>query len=154
MDNKLICVKEKKKLSQPQTLIFLLIRAGAQGQEVLGVETQEVLDQSRQTTSREGQLRGVCVGGEGLLPNVDTSVEVRVLFPFLSGLTYRSVRHKLYFCTLCGRKNNHHHGYHVLYVVNMTVLNLAYKLFSLKKREYIRLPFKIYAFHAILCCCL
>lgn len=40
---------------ETHTPIFLLIRAGAQGQEVLGVEAQEILDQS-QTTSWEGQL--------------------------------------------------------------------------------------------------
>lgn len=44
--------------SPPHTLIFLLIRAGAQGQEVLGVEAQEALDQSRRATSWEGRSEG------------------------------------------------------------------------------------------------
>lgn len=57
-------------------LIFLLIRAGAQGQEVLGVEAQEVLDQGLQTTSWEGQRR-LREGGD-LLPNAVASVEARV----------------------------------------------------------------------------
>lgn len=39
-------------------LLSLFIWAGALGQEVLGVEAQEALDPSHQTTSWEGQLGG------------------------------------------------------------------------------------------------
>lgn len=49
--------------TSPRTVIFLLIRAGARGQEVLGVEAQEVLDQGRQLTSWEGQSEGGCAWG-------------------------------------------------------------------------------------------
>lgn len=38
--------------TSPSTVIFLLIRAGARGQEVLGVEAQEVLDQGQSEGGR------------------------------------------------------------------------------------------------------
>lgn len=47
-------------------LIFLLIRAGAQWQEALGVEAKETLDLSRQATSWEGQLIIGAVGTKHL----------------------------------------------------------------------------------------
>lgn len=84
--------------SATHTHIFLLIRAGAQGQEVLG-EAQEVLDHSRQTTSWEGQPRR----SRSQVPTLLPRVRFESYFPFLSGFKYGSVSHKLHFCTLCGK---------------------------------------------------
>lgn len=124
-----MCQKKKKKLSQPQILIFLLIRAGAQGQEVLGVEAQEVLDQSRQTTSWEGQTRG---GGMACFPTLIPQWKFESCFPFYL------VLHTDRYATNCISawfvgENQLSPGNRVLYVDNMTKLNLAYILFSLKK---------------------
>lgn len=58
----LVEVKRQTMRAVRHTLIFLLIGAGAQGQEVLGVEAQEALDQSRPATSWEGRSEGG--GGE------------------------------------------------------------------------------------------